>query len=249
MTETVTPACTQPAVKCLARWPHWLWLMCRESARRKPRRHLCRPCASRMRRARKRTPITRFKMACFKNIASKSKGTKFDSGPALIAALVAGSVDVGYFGLPAVINANGNGAKLQVFSIANTSGKTSALYVNPKNIRFLDPNALVAGYAQGDLDAVWMFAAFGARMVSNGAVLLPSTSAEAIGLDDPGNFVANPDFISKNKKHFRASWQLSMRRLPSPMVAWRSHSPRSRRALALSVTRRRSFSATALRPD
>ena len=72
-------------------------------------------------------------MACFKNMASKSKGTKFDSGPALIAALVAGSVDVGYFGLLAVINANGNGAKLQVLSIANTSGKTSALYVNPKS--------------------------------------------------------------------------------------------------------------------
>ena len=69
----------------------------------------------------------------FQKHGVKVEGTKFDSGPALIAALVAGSVDVGYFGLPAVINANGNGAKLQVFSIANTSGKTSALYVNPKS--------------------------------------------------------------------------------------------------------------------
>lgn len=170
----------------------------------------------------------------------KLEGTKFDSGPALVSALVAGSVDVGYFGLPAVINANSNGAKLQVFSLANIAGKMAALYVNPKsgikgvkdlvgktvattqntvghifmliamkqagvdpksvNIRFIDPNGLVAGYVRGDLEAIWMFASVGAKLMSNGATLIPSTSAQAIGLEDAGQFIADQGFIDKNRK-------------------------------------------------
>ena len=175
----------------------------------------------------------------FQKHGVKVEGTKFDSGPALVSALVAGSVDVGYFGLPALINANANGAKLQIFSIANVAGKMAALYVNPKsgiksvkdlvgktvattqntvthifmhiamkqagvdpksvNIKFIDPNGLVAGYVRGDLDAVWMFASVGAKLMSNGAVLIASTSATAIGLEDAGHFIADRDFISKNR--------------------------------------------------
>lgn len=176
----------------------------------------------------------------FQKHGVKVEGTKFDSGPALVSALVAGSVDVGYFGLPALINANANGAKLQIFSIANVAGKMAALYVNPKsgiksvkdlvgksvattqntvthifmliamkqagvdpktvNIKFIDPNGLVAGYVRGDLDAVWIFASVGAKLMSNGATLIPSTSAQAIGLEDAGHFIADQSFISKNRR-------------------------------------------------
>lgn len=170
----------------------------------------------------------------------KVEGIKFDSGPALVSALVAGSVDVGYFGPPTLINANANGAKLQAFGVANVSGKMVALYANPKsgitgvkdlvgktvattqnttghifllialkqagidpktvNIRLLDPAGLVAGYVRGDLDAVWMFPSVGAKLMTNGATLVASTSAQALGLEDPGSFVADQAFISKNKK-------------------------------------------------
>ncbi|MEZ2388811.1 ABC transporter substrate-binding protein [bacterium RCC_150] len=61
----------------------------------------------------------------------KVEGTKFDSGPALISALVGGSADVGYFGVPAMATANEKGAQLQVFSIANNAGDMAALYVKP----------------------------------------------------------------------------------------------------------------------
>lgn len=59
------------------------------------------------------------------------EGTKFDSGPALVSALVGGSSDVGYFGVPAMATANEQGAELQVFGIANNAGDMAALYVNP----------------------------------------------------------------------------------------------------------------------
>lgn len=173
----------------------------------------------------------------------KVEGIKFDSGPALVSALVAGSVDVGYFGFPALINANANGAKLQVFGIANVSGKLCALYVNPKsginnvkdlvgktvattqnttshiflllalkqagidpktvNIKLMDPSGLVAGYLRGDLDAVWMYPAFGVKLMTNGARLLASTSAPALGMEDPGSFIADQTFITKNKETLR----------------------------------------------
>src|SRR4029453_1828068 len=42
----------------------------------------------------------------------KVEGIKFDSGPALISALVGGSADVGYFGVPAMATANETGAQL-----------------------------------------------------------------------------------------------------------------------------------------
>lgn len=58
-------------------------------------------------------------------------GTKFASGPALISALVSGSQDVGYFGVPAMMTANQQGAHLQVFDVANLAGQMAALYANP----------------------------------------------------------------------------------------------------------------------
>lgn len=61
----------------------------------------------------------------------KVEGTKFDSGPALVTALVGGSADVGYFGAPAMATANEQGAQLQVFDIANNAGDMAGLYVKP----------------------------------------------------------------------------------------------------------------------
>jgi ABC-type nitrate/sulfonate/bicarbonate transport system substrate-binding protein len=173
----------------------------------------------------------------------KVVGVKFDSGPALVSALVAGSVDVGYFGIPTLISADANGAKLQAFGVANVSGKMVALYANPKSgingvkdlvgktvattqnttghifllialkqagidpktvrIKFLDSSGLVAGYLRGDLDAVWMFPSVGAKLMVNGAKLIASTSAPALGIEDPGSFVADRAFISENKTTLR----------------------------------------------
>jgi taurine transport system substrate-binding protein len=58
---------------------------------------------------------------------------KFDSGPALITALAAGSADVGYFGPPSLIAADAHGADLQVFGVANDTGDMDALYASPKS--------------------------------------------------------------------------------------------------------------------
>lgn len=173
----------------------------------------------------------------------KVMGVKFDSGPALVSALVAGSVDVGYFGIPTLINADANGAKLQAFGVANVSGKMVALYANPKSginnvrdlvgktvattqnttghifllialkqagidpktvhIKFLDSSGLVAGYLRGDLDAVWIFPSVGAKLMANGAKLVTSTAAPALGVEDPGSFVADRTFIRRNRATLR----------------------------------------------
>lgn len=69
----------------------------------------------------------------FEENGVKVEGTRFASGPELIAALTAGSADVGYFGAPAMVTANAAGADLQVFGIANEAGKMAALYVNPES--------------------------------------------------------------------------------------------------------------------
>lgn len=71
------------------------------------------------------------------------------------------------------------------------------------SISFLDPNALVAGYVRGDLEAVWMFASVGAKLMSNGAQLIESTSAVALGLEDQGNFIADANFIRSNQDTLR----------------------------------------------
>jgi taurine transport system substrate-binding protein len=179
----------------------------------------------------------------FEKSGVKVVGTKFDSGPALVSALVAGSVDVGYFGMPALVTADAKGAKLQTFGIANEAGKMAALYVNPSagiasisdlkgktvattqntvahifllialkragidpkdvNIQFIDPTGLVAGYARGDINAVYMFASVGAKLIVKGATLVESTSSHALGLDDTGNFIANQAFIKDNTDTLR----------------------------------------------
>mgnify|MGYP001226700218 CR=1 FL=1 len=174
----------------------------------------------------------------FEKHGVRVEGTKFDSGPALITALVSGSVDVGYFGAPALISANARGANLRIFSVANLAGTMAALYVRPGSgitsvedlvgrsvattqntvahifmqvafsqagidsseveVQLLDPQALVAGYVRGNIDAIWMFASAGARLISNGAEIVPSTSATALGLEDQGNFIADETFIAAN---------------------------------------------------
>lgn len=58
-------------------------------------------------------------------------GTSFANGTDLLTALVSGSVDVGFLGVPPLITADSKGSSLQAFSLGMNVGPMDSLYVRP----------------------------------------------------------------------------------------------------------------------
>jgi aliphatic sulfonates family ABC transporter substrate-binding protein len=72
------------------------------------------------------------------------------------------------------------------------------------DIRFLEPSALVAGYTRGDIEAVFMFASIGAKLLSSGAEFVDGTSSSDLGVPDTGNFIASKTYIEDNTETLQA---------------------------------------------